>query len=243
MREINLLDSVPKSQTQKIEKGWRIEENKKIAKLYGKEFFDGERVNGYGGYYYDGRWKKVAQKLKELYNLNQNSAVLDVGCAKSFLLYDLQELIPGIKVAGLDISEYAINKAMEGYAKYLISNRIDEKKAKILEEEAIKKILPHLIIGSAEKLPFPDNSFDVVLSIDTIHNLPRENCAKAIKEMIRICKNKRDMFIKVDAYRNKEEKERMEAWVLTAETSMSTDEWLEFFKENGYDGDYFWTLF
>ncbi len=126
-------------------------------------------------------------------------------------------MIPGIKVAGIEISEYAIN-------------------------QADKKVFPFLTKGSADNLPYPDNSFDVVLSINTAHNLPKEKCKKAIQEMRRVCKPNGNMYIQVDAYRTPEEKERMEQWVLTAELAMSVDEWLEFFKEIGYKGDYFWTI-
>nr|QBM01191.1 hypothetical protein [uncultured archaeon] len=245
MREINLLEkSHPQPTKRRIEPGWRTAENKIIARRYDKEFFDGDRVNGYGGYYYDGRWRYVAEELKKLYGINNNSAVLDIGCAKGFLLYDLQDMIPGIKVAGIDISEYAINKAVDGYANFLIKNQsLSEEKAREKEEETRKKVLPHMIVGNCEKLPWPDNSFDVVLSINTTHNLPIEKCKKAIQEMIRVCKNKKSMFIQVDAYRTPEEKQRMRDWILTGEVLMSVDEWIEFFKKCGYGGDYYWTIF
>lgn len=246
MREINLLESNPKPK-RTIEPGWRTEKNKEIAKLYGKEFFDGDRVNGYGGYYYDGRWKKVVKKLQELYGINSKTSILDIGCGKGFLLYDLQDLIPGIKVAGIDISKYALNKAIDGYGKYITENQPqpDENQPinpEELEKTAKEKILPFLIKGSADKLPWPDNSFDVVLSINTIHNLSEERCREAIREMIRVCKPQGSMFIQVDAYRTAEDKERMLQWVLTAETVKSVEGWKEFFKEEGYDGDCYWTI-
>lgn len=241
MREINILESFPKTK-RIVEKGWRTEENKQLAKLYDREFFDGERVNGYGGYYYDGRWRAVVKKLQETYNLHSKSSVLDIGCGKGFLLFDLQDMIPGIKIAGLDISKYALNKAMDGYANYLIKQGVGYLKALELEEEARKKILPFLIQGSAENLPYIDNSFDLVISIDTIHNLPEDKCRKALREIIRVNKNKKNMFIKMDSYRNQEEKERMENWILTAETFLSENQWLELFKQENYNGDYFWTI-
>ncbi len=251
MRELNLLDSYPKA-TRIIQEGWRKEENKIIAKQYGKEFFDGDRVNGYGGYYYDGRWKKVVEKLKQVYGINSNSSVLDIGCGKGFLLHDLLDMIPGIKVAGIDISEYAINKALDKLGihtmKQITGKQENEltaeelEKAKIIEEQARSKILPHMIIGSCEKLPYPDKSFDVVLAINTIHNLPEDKCLLAIKEMMRVCKGN-NIFIQVDAHRNEEEKTRMQHWILTAETFKSADEWVNFYKQAGYDGDYYWTVF
>lgn len=241
MREINLLQSSPKAK-RVVETGWRKEENKIIAKRYDKEFFDGERVNGYGGYYYDGRWKAVVKKLQELYGINSESSILDIGCAKGFLLYDLQEMIPGIKVDGIDISKYALNHALDGIGKYMLKQGISEDKTKKLEDITRKKILPFMIEGSADKLPWPDSSFDVVLSINTIHNLPEERCRKAVREMLRVGRDKKKMFIEVDAYRNEEEKQRMKNWVLTAETLKSVSDWIKLYREEDYDGDYFWFI-
>ena len=99
MKKINLLESFPTSK-RKVEKGWKTEENKVIAKRFDREFFDGDRINGYGGYYYDGRWRGVVKKLEELYGIDPDSAVLDIGCAKGFLLYDLQDMIPTLKLLG-----------------------------------------------------------------------------------------------------------------------------------------------
>jgi len=240
MREIDLLRG-PKVRKD-FKENWRTEENRKIAKRFDKEFFDGDRINGYGGYIYDGRWKKVVNDLKEIYGINSESSVLDIGCAKGFLLYDLQDMIPRIKVSGIDISEYAVNHAMDGFGNYMINHKINKENPKKLEEIARKKVLPFMIIGSADKLPYADNSFDVVLNINTIHNLPKKKCKIALQEMIRVCRNKKDMFIQVDSYRNDEEKKRMKlSWNLTALTIMYTNDWLKFFKQEGYDGDYFWT--
>ena len=239
MNEINLFESLSKPK-RKVEKGLRTEENKRIAKQYGADFFDGDRNNGYGGYYYDGRWKLAVKKLQEVYGIDSSSSVLDIGCAKGFLLHDLQEIIPGIKVAGIDISKYAINKAMDGYSRYLQKQGKEEAEANILENKARESLLPHMILESADKLPWADNSFDVVISINTAHNFPEQKCREAIKEMVRVCKDKKKMVISVDAYRTEEERERMNNWVLTAETVKSVDDWLKLYKEEGYRGDYFW---
>lgn len=241
MAEINLKEDFPKIKRE-LKPNWRTEENKRIAKDYGREFFDGNRINGYGGYYYDGRWRSVVNKLKELYGISNKSAVLDIGCAKGFLLFDLQDMLPGIKVAGIDISKYAINKAMDGYANYLIKKGYDKSKSLELEEEARRQILPSMIIGSAESLPWPDKSFDAVLSIDTVHNLTEDKIKKSIQEMNRVCKNPRNMFIEVDAFRTPEEEERMKYWVLTAETVKSVDNWIKLFNDCEYQGDYYWMI-
>jgi len=225
MKKINLLENAPPAK-RKFDSSWRTDENREIAKKFGKDYFDGERVNGYGGYVYDGRWKAVAKKLNEIYGLNNESSFLEVGCAKGFLLYDLQEMFPGIRVAGLDISKYAIEHAMDGHADIQTSK---------------EKVIPFMVMGSADNLPYADNSFDIVISINTLHNLPIEKCKKAIQEMIRVCKGNK-MFIQVDSYENDIQKKALDAWNLTALTTLSPEEWLELFKEVGYEGDYFWTL-
>jgi|ETNmetMinimDraft_2_1059921.scaffolds.fasta_scaffold22943_2 ubiquinone/menaquinone biosynthesis C-methylase UbiE len=234
MESLNLLDAKKPDQPRIVDPDYRKEENRKLAKEYGKEFFDGLRVNGYGGYTYDGRWKKVARKIIETYDLKPGDAVLDIGCAKGFLLYDLLQEIPGLKVAGIDISKYAINKAMDGFN--------SQSNEDLSTEQARKQILPHLIIGDATNLPWPDNTFDLILNINTLHNLKEEDAKNCIKEMKRVSKNPENMFIQVDAYTNEEEHTRMLNWVLTAQTMKSDKEWLNFFEENGYNGNYFWTI-
>jgi ubiquinone/menaquinone biosynthesis C-methylase UbiE len=131
------------------------------------------------------------------------------------MLHDLEELIPDITVSGVDISDYAIEHAMEG-----VQSKVQ--------------------VADARNLPFADNSFDIVIAINTIHNLEREDCAKALREIERV--SRKGSFITVDAYRDDEEKERMFAWNLTAKTIMSVDEWVTFFDEVGYTGDYFWFM-
>ena len=131
------------------------------------------------------------------------------------MMHDLSEMIPGITVKGIDISEYAI-------------------------ENAIKDMKPHLSVANAVSLPFPDKSFDVVISVNTVHNLERPECLQALREIERVSRGK--SFVTVDAYRNDEEKERMFAWNLTAKTIMSVDEWVAFFAEAGYTGDYYWFI-
>jgi ubiquinone/menaquinone biosynthesis C-methylase UbiE len=153
--------------------------------------------------------------MQQHFQLSAGSTVLDVGCAKGFMMHDLAELIPGIIVKGIDVSEYAI------------ANAIDDMKA-------------HVQVADARKLPFADKSFDVVISINTIHNLVREECGQALREIERV--SKRGAYITVDAYRTEAEKERMYAWNLTAQTIMHVDEWKAFFAEVGYTGDYYWFI-
>ena len=213
-REVDLLRSYPKTKRNIEERiKTKSEKSREIARKFGEEFFDGDREHGYGGFVYNPKfWTGVVSDLIDEYHLNNQSSVLDVGCAKGFLLHDLKIALPGIKVKGIDISDYAI------------INSIDTVKT-------------DLLVASADNLPFADNSFDLVLSINTIHNLDRSNCSDALKEINRV--TKRHSFITVDAYRNEEERIRMEAWNLTAKTMMSCDEWISFFKEVKYTGDYY----
>ena len=215
--EIDLLRNYPKTKRDPKARGAeKSEQDRSIARQFGKEFFDGERRHGYGGFYYNPRfWKPVIPDLVNHFDLSDKSSVLDVGCGKGFMLNDLVEELPGINVAGIDISSYAI-------------------------ENCIETMKPFLQVADARKLPFPDNSFDIVISITTLHNLIRKDFIVAIKEIERVSKGK--SFITLDAYRNEEERIAMEAWNLTALTVMRVNEWKEFFKETGYTGDYYWFM-
>jgi SAM-dependent methyltransferase len=216
-KEIDLMINYPKAKRNVEERGAsKSEEDRALARKFGKDFFDGDRKNGYGGFNYMPRfWQPVIPTFQEYWNLNSKSSLLDVGCAKGFMLYDLTLLIPNITVSGIDISEYAI-------------------------ENAVEEIKPFVSVANATSLPYEDNSFDVVISINTVHNLEREECAKALQEIERVSRGK--SFITVDAYRNEEEKRRMFDWNLTAKTIMSVEEWEMFFKEIGYTGDYYWFI-
>lgn len=214
-QEIDLLVNYPKSKRNVDERGAeKSEEDRAIARKFGKEFFDGDRRHGYGGFKYFPRfWQPVIPTFQHHFNLSADSQVLDVGCAKGFMLHDLAELIPGISVQGIDVSEYAIE------------NGIDDMRS-------------FMQVADARDLPFEDNSFDVTISINTIHNLDQDDCGRALQEIERVSRS--GAFITVDAYRDEEEKERMYAWNLTAKTIMHVDEWKSFFEDVGYTGDYYW---
>jgi len=216
MAQINLLSSIPKSKRSISQrKEAKTQEHINISRIYGKEYFDGPREYGYGGYKYDGRWINVARDIIKHFNLSKGQKVLDVGCAKGFLVKDLLDL--GIDAIGADISSYAI-------------------------ENSLPEIKNRLFLQSADNLKFPDNEFDAVISINTIHNLDRDNCKKSILEMMRVVKNKKNIFIQVDSYENEKQKKIFESWVLTAKFYGYPNEWLELFKECNYNGDYFWTI-
>ena len=216
-KEVNLLANYPKSKRNILEREeQKSEEARVIARKFGKEFFDGDRNHGYGGFTYNPEfWQPVIPDFIKYWGLNSKSSILDVGCAKGFMLYDLSKFIPGIDIRGMDVSDYAI------------SNSIPE----------IRKFIQ---VADAKKIPFSDTSFDVVIAINTIHNLERAECAKALREITRV--SKKYSFVTVDAYRNNDERKKMYAWNLTAKTIMSVDDWKLFFKEVGYNGDYHWFI-
>lgn len=216
-REVNLMINYPRSKRNVEERGaTKTDEDRQIARAFGKEFFDGDRKTGYGGFHYHPRfWQPVVPTFKEFYGLTSQSSILDIGCAKGFMLYDFSQAIPGITVRGVDISEYAIENAVEPMKNFVQ-------------------------VGDARKLEFDDNSFDLVISITTLHNFEEEECAIALQEVERVSRGK--SFITVDAYRNDLEKSLMYAWNLTAKTIKHVDEWKAFFKKVGYTGDYHWFM-
>ena len=215
--EIDLLVNYPKANRDLNSRLiGKTEADRAVARRFDKDFFDGDRRHGYGGFSYMPRfWQPVIPTFQKHWGLDGSSSVLDVGCAKGFMMYDMSQLIPGITVKGIDVSQYAIDNTIE-------------------------TMRPHVQVANAMALPFADKSFDIVISINTIHNLDREGCAQALREIERVAR--RGSFITVDAYRNGEERERMYAWNLTAQTIMSIDEWVAFFNEVGYTGDYYWFI-
>jgi len=216
MAEINLLDLLPQTKRDpKARAAAKTEADRAIAKRFDYDFFDGERRFGYGGYRYDGRWLPVARRFVEHYNLPPDARILDVGAAKGFLIHDFLQVLPKATVRGIDVSTYAKENAHGGVGQF-----ID--------------------IGSAEKLPYPDKSFDLVISINSIHNLPLERCKQSLREMERVSKAYK--FVTVDAWRTEQEHQSLVDWILTAETYMSVDSWMKLFTEVGYTGDSWWFI-
>jgi SAM-dependent methyltransferase len=216
-QEINLLDQYPRSKRPIDERAKMVTpEHRRIGRLFGKEYFDGDRLYGYGGYSYQPRfWQATVKRFRDYYQLAEDASVLDIGCAKGFMLHDFKELMPKLKIAGIDISEYAI-------------------------ENALETVKPFLQVGNAKKLPFEDKSFDLVICINTVHNLPLEECKQAIREIQRV--SRKYAFITMDAWRNEKEHESMEKWNLTAQTYFHVDDWKKLFEEVGYTGDYYWFI-
>jgi protein-L-isoaspartate(D-aspartate) O-methyltransferase len=181
------------------------------AKRFDFDYWDGSRNTGYGGYNYDGRWLDVARRIAAHYGLKAGDRVLDVGCGKGFLLYELTRAVPGIEVAGLDVSSYALEHAKE-------------------------EVRPFLLEGRAEALPFPDGSFDLVLSINTLHNLQLPELEQALREIERV--GRRGKYVLMDGYRTEQEKVNLLYWQLTCECFFTPREWEWVFGKAGYTGDF-----
>ena len=186
------------------------------AKKLAKNYWDGDRKFGYGGYFYDGRWKPVAEDLIKHYKLGPRQRVLDVGCGKGFLLHELKSLIPQIEIKGLDISNYALKHAKE-------------------------EVKPFLDLGSANQLPYPNNQFDLVISLNTLHYLYIYHLEKALQEIERV--SRANSYIVVESYRNEKEKANLLYWQLTCECFFTPQEWEWIYRKSGYTGDYSFIYF
>ena len=198
-----------------IKKGSRVNiRNKIVAWKQGQEFYDGSRSSGYGGFSYDGRWSKIVPTIVKEYGLDDNSAVLEVGSKKGFFLNDIKQVLPGIKVRGLEMSRYPIENTMESVRKFVQ-------------------------LGEYDRLPFEDNEFDFVLAFACVYILNLQGVMNCLREIQRVGKGK--SYITIGAYRTEEEKELFQEWTLLGTTVLHVDEWLQVFEEVGYTGDYYFT--
>ena len=215
MKEVNLLARYPRAKRNVAARVAHKDESREVARRFGREYFDGTRAQGYGGYRYDGRWIPIAQDMVEHFGLRRGDRVLDVGCAKGFLVKDLMGVCPGLEAFGVDVSEYAI-----AHCEPEVAGRVQT--------------------ADARELPFTDRSFQCVISINTIHNLDREDCVKALREIERLAPGRG--YVQVDAYRSAAERKVFENWMLTARTYGTPQDWLAILNEAGYTGDYYWTI-
>jgi protein-L-isoaspartate(D-aspartate) O-methyltransferase len=188
-----------------------------LAKQWSFDYWDGDRKICCGGYrYMEGRWEKVARAMVEHYGIKPGDTVLDVGCGKGFLLYDFTKVVPDLELYGVDISEYAVFNAKE-------------------------EIKDRLQVGNATSLPYPDDYFDFVFSITTLHNLHCYDLDKALREIERV--SKKNKYICVESYRTEEEKANLLYWQVTCEAFNTPEEWDWWFKQTGYTGDHSFIYF
>jgi SAM-dependent methyltransferase len=193
-------------------------ESSAVASQFGADYWDGDRRYGYGGYRYDGRWAPLAARLVAEYGLKPGGRVLDVGCGKGYLLYELMQAVPGLEVAGLDISAYAIEHAKE-------------------------ELRGRLVEGSAAALPFGDDSFDLVISLGTLHNLGVGELFSALAEIDRVTVPGGNGYVMVESYRNEREKANLLYWQLTCHSFYSVEDWAWIYARLGYRGDYDFIFF
>lgn len=187
-----------------------------VAKQYGKDYWDGDRKYGYGGYHYDGRWRPIAEEMAKHYDLKPGDSILDIGCGKGYLLYEFTQVIPGVSVTGIDISGYAIENSKE-------------------------EVRPFLQAGNAISLPFEDHSFDFVVSLGTLHNLHNYEVDQALREIQRVGEDKKHVM--VESYRNEREMANLLYWQLTCRSFHTPEEWEWCMAQSGYTGDYSYIVF
>ena len=188
--------------------------NRIIANRFDEEFYDGKRINGFGGYEYDGRWKIFLKKIIKKYKLTKNSKVLDIGSKKGFFLKDLQDMVPGIKVYGIEDHKYPILKSMK------------EVKSKIQ------------FIDSFKNMKFKKNSFDFVHAHNSIYIYNLRDIVQIIKKISYISKKS---HITIPAYINDAERLKFLKWTLTGTTFLHKKEWKKLFQHIQYKGDYYFS--
>ncbi len=214
MKEIKIITTLHKLTKRNYLKRMINEKVKcmKVAKKYGIDYWDGDRKYGYGGYkYIPGRWTMAAKKIIKKYKLTNTSKILDVGCGKAFLLYEIKKILPNIKIVGIDISRHALKNAPNEIKPYLFKHDINK------------------------KLPFKKNSFNLVISLACLHNLKINKLIPALKKIQTLSKNK---YLMVESYRNEKELFNLQCWALTCESFFSKDEWKWLFEMTGYNGDF-----
>ena len=211
MREFDLLKNYNTFKKRIFSKNYRTVKNRIIATYKGKQFYDGDRKNGYGGYRDDGRWESIAKKIFKVYKLKNNAKILQIGCDKGFLLKEIKNLFPKSSVSGVENSVYPILKAPQ-------------------------KIKKNIKLCEFTNLPFKKNYFDFVIAIGPVYSLNLRDTIKCLKEINRVGKGK--SFITLGSYENNKDFELFSSWTLLGSTILKKKEWKEVLMHTKYKGDY-----
>ncbi len=212
MREFDALRAYPQPREPRyVGPHIRTIRNRIAASYRDKEYYDGDRGNGYGGFNYDGRWQKIAEFMFREYKLKKDSSILQIGCEKGFLLHDFSMLYPKMKIAGYEVSKYAIEYAMPSIKKFIRQGRF-------------------------ESLPYKSHEFNFVIAMGVVYTLTLSDTISCLKEIQRVSKGK--SFITLGAYRNEDEEKMFRSWSVLGATILHVDDWVEVLKEAGYTGDY-----
>ena len=215
MKKYNLFSNYTNKKIKRISnRNYRTIKNKIISTYKDKNFFDGQRINGYGGYYYDGRWKKYAKKIITRYRLNNKSRILHINCEKGFIISDIKDELPGIKIYGTETSKYAINKSL-------------------------KSVRKNIYYAKPTELPFTKNFFDFVLGIGVVYALSLTDIIRCLNEIKRVSRGK--SFVNLASYDNMKDKVLFENWSLLGVSFFKEKEWIEVLKHTKYTGDYYFT--
>jgi SAM-dependent methyltransferase len=220
MTEINLVqsmhDSTKRNYVQRVVEHDKAE-SATVARQWGRDYWDGDRRYGYGGYQYDGRWRTLAQTLVDRYGIRAGMSVLDVGCGKGYLLYEFTQIVPGLGISGIDMSRYGVENA----------------------KEEVRSLLK---VGSAVELPYPDHHFDLVVSLGVLHNLPLEDVFRAVPEIERVGR-RQSKYLMVESFRSEREKANLLYWQLTCLSFHSPETWAWIYNKCGYTGDHGFIFF
>ena len=215
MREFDVLAGYPEPANPRVVgPKLRTIHNRIIASYRDKELYDGDRNNGYGGFRYDGRWVPIVRNMVSEYGLDGTSSVLQVNCEKGFILHDFKEQIPGIRVQGTEVSQYAIDHAMD-------------------------TVRDEISCAPFTELPYPDSVFDFVLAMGAVYSLTLADAISCLKEIQRVGKGK--AFITLAAYETDRDKRLFEWWTLLGATLLHKRDWIEVMRHAGYTGDYKFT--
>lgn len=215
MREFDALSGYPEPKKPRlVSPDLRTIHHRIVASYRDKEFYDGDRNFGYGGFNYDGRWLKIAQNMYKEYGLTSQSSILQIGCDKGFLLHDFKKQFPKMTVKGIEVSDYAIEQSMD-----------------LVKADIVK--------APFTKLPFDDGMFDYIIAIGPVYSLNLRDAIQCLKEIKRVGKGK--SFITLGSYTNKDDLWLFKNWTVLGTTILHENEWIEVLKHVGYTGDYKFT--